>query len=118
MQTVYVTNRWTKPIEYSFEYKPYTFPVGETVEVPVEAVRHIFGHGDPDKVPYMSRLALIQTQKDIPDGLKILEKFEISDQPPKATNPSSPPPMARFFRNWIVCNCRWRGSVKVQKSWK
>ena len=90
MQTVYVTNRWSKPIEFSFEYKPYSFPVGETVEAPLEAVRHIFGHGDPDKVPYMSRLALIQTQKDIPDGLKILEKFEISEQPPKKDHLLSP----------------------------
>lgn len=90
MQTVYVTNRWSKPIEFSFEYKPYRFPVGETVEAPLEAVCHIFGHGDPDKVPYMSRLALIQTQKDIPDGLKILEKFEISEQPPKKDHLLSP----------------------------
>lgn len=90
MQTVYVTNRWSKPIEFSFNYKPYRFPVGETVEAPIEAVCHIFGHGDPDKVPYMSRLALIQTQKDIPDGLKILEKFEISEQPPKKDHLLSP----------------------------
>ena len=90
MQTVYVTNRWTRPIEYNFEYKPYLFPVGQTVEVPVEAVRHIFGHGVPDKVEYMSRLGLIQTFNDIPNGLKILEKIEISDQPPKKDHLLSP----------------------------
>jgi hypothetical protein len=90
MQTVYVTNRWVKPIEFSFEYKPYCFPVGETVEAPLEAVRHIFGHGEPDKVPFMSRLSLIQTQKDIPEGLKILQKFEITDEPPKKDHLLSP----------------------------
>jgi hypothetical protein len=57
------------------------FPVGETVEVPTEAVSHIFGHGRVDKVPYMVQLALIQTTNDIPKGLKILEKFEIHDRP-------------------------------------
>ena len=90
MSTVYVTNRWIKPIEFSFEYKPYSFPVGETVEAPIEAVRHIFGHGEEDKVPFMSRLALIQTQKDIPEGLKILQKIEISEQPPIKGHALSP----------------------------
>ena len=90
MQTVYVTNRWVKPIEFSFEYKPYRFPVGETVEAPLEAVRHIFGHGDEDKEPYMARLALIQTKMDIPEGLKILQKFEITAEPPKKDHLLSP----------------------------
>lgn len=90
METVYVTNRWSKSIEFNYEYKPYRFPVGETVEAPLDAVCHIFGHNDPDKVPYMSRLALIQTQKDIPEGLKILQKFEISEQPPKKDHLLSP----------------------------
>lgn len=90
MSTVYVTNRWVKPIEFSFEYKPYSFPVGETVEVPIEAVRHIFGHGVVDKEPFMARLALIKTKNDIPEGLKILQKFEITDQPPIKGHALSP----------------------------
>ena len=90
MQTVYVTNKWEKPIEFSFEYKPYCFPVGETVEAPLDAVRHIFGHGDEDKEPYMARLAIIKTKNDIPDGLKILSKIEISDKPPMQDHLLSP----------------------------
>jgi len=82
MQTVYVTNKWEKPITFSFEFHPYTFPVGETVEAPLDAVCHIFGHGDENKEPYMARLAMIQTRNDIPEGLKILSKIEISDKPP------------------------------------
>ena len=49
MTTVYVTNKWDKPITFSFEYVWYTFPVGETVEVPLEAARHIFGYQHEDK---------------------------------------------------------------------
>lgn len=90
MQTVFVTNKWVKPIEFSYNYKPYCFPVGKTVEAPLDAVCHIFGHGDPDKEPYMARLALIQTKNDIPEGLKILEKFEISDKPPQPAHLLSP----------------------------
>ena len=59
MTTVYVTNKWDKPISFSFEYVPYTFPVGETVEVPLE-------------------------------GLKILSKILITDQPPKKGHSLSP----------------------------
>jgi hypothetical protein len=90
MQTLYVTNKWEKPITFNFEYKPYTFPVGETVEAPEDAVCHIFGHGDPNKEIYMARLAMIQTRNDIPDGLKILSKIEISTKPPVKDHSLSP----------------------------
>ena len=90
MQTLYVTNKWEKPITFSFEYNPYTFPVGETVEAPEDAVCHIFGHGDPDKEIYMARLAMIQTKHDIPEGLKILSKIEISIKPPVKDHSLSP----------------------------
>ena len=90
MQTVYVTNKWEKPITFSYNYIPYTFPVGESVEVPLEAVCHIFGHNDPDKEPYMARLAMIHTKADISKGLKILEKILITDQPPKKDHSLSP----------------------------
>ena len=78
MQTLYVTNKWEKPITFNYEFKPYTFPVGETVEAPEDAVCHIFGHGDPNKENY------------IPEGLKILSKFEISDRPPVKNHLLSP----------------------------
>jgi hypothetical protein len=90
MQTLYVTNRWEKPITFSYEYKPYTFPVGQTVEAPKDVVCHIFGHEDPNKENYMARLALIQTRNDIPEGLKILSKFEISERPPMKNHLLSP----------------------------
>lgn len=90
MSNLYVTNRWDRPIEFSYNYKPYKFPVGITVEAPDDAVRHIFGLDDPNKEKYLSRLAIIQTRNDIPNGLKALEKIEISDQPPRKDHSLSP----------------------------
>jgi hypothetical protein len=90
MSTVYVTNRWEKPVAFDYAFKPYTFAVGETVEVPVEVANHIFGYGAEDKEPYMARLGLIKTRNDIPDGLKIIAKFEIADTPPSQDRSLSP----------------------------
>jgi hypothetical protein len=90
MANVYVTNRWEKPIEFSYNYKPYRFPVNQTVEVPEEAARHIFGTDDPDKEKYLARLAIISTRNDIPQGLKVLEKIEISQLPPQNVQSLSP----------------------------
>ena len=90
MTTVYVTNKWDRPITFSFEYVPYTFPVGETVEIPLEGARHIFGYQHEDKEPFMAQLAIIKTKAEVPDGLKILSKILITDQPPKKGHSLSP----------------------------
>jgi hypothetical protein len=90
MTTVYVTNKWDKPITFSFEYVWYTFPVGETVEVPLEAARHIFGYQHEDKEPFMAQLSIIKTKAEVPDGLKALQKILITDQPPKKGHAISP----------------------------
>jgi hypothetical protein len=87
---VYVTNRWERTIEFPFEYRMYRFPVGETVEIPAEAAQHIFGIGDDNKEMYLSRLGIIQTKNDIPNGLKALERIEISATPPEKDRSLSP----------------------------
>lgn len=89
-QTVFVTNRWERDIAFTYAFKPYLFPLGETVEVPMEAARHIFGYGEQDKEPYMAQLALIRTRNDIPDGLKALAKIDIAEQPPRKEHSLSP----------------------------
>ena len=90
MSNLYVTNRWEKDISFSYAFKPYVFPVNQTVEAPLEAIRHIFGYGEQDKEPYLAQLALIRTKKDVPDGIRILDKIEISEQPPKKEHSLSP----------------------------
>jgi hypothetical protein len=64
--------------------------LAKLLRLPIEAVRHIFGHGDPDKEQYMARLSMIKTKNDIPEGLKILSKIEISETPPAKNHLLSP----------------------------
>ena len=73
MTTVYVTNKWDKPLVDEYAYKPYEFPVNESVEVPVEVARHIFGYGSENKESVLARLGFAKTKNDIPSGLEILE---------------------------------------------
>ena len=90
MTTKFVTNTWDKPISFDYAFKLYEFPVGKTVEIPEEAARHLFGYGQEDKEPFMTRLGLIKTRADIPDGLKILSKFVVTDEPPRKNHSLSP----------------------------
>ena len=90
MINVYVTNKWDKPLIDDYAYKLYSFPVGETVEIPIDVASYIFGYGKEDKEPVMARLSWIKTKNDIPEGMKILEKFEISLEPPQKNHSLSP----------------------------
>ena len=90
MKTVYVTNTWEKPIAFDFAYKLYEFPVNETIEVPVDCARHLFGYMEMDKEPYLARLGLIQTKNDLPEGMAILSKILIQEEAPKQNHSLSP----------------------------
>jgi hypothetical protein len=56
-------------------------PAGRAVEISPEAARHIFGWCDPDKEPYLARLGWIRLATDIPEGLKKLDQFRITEGP-------------------------------------
>ena len=90
MTTIYVTNRWIKDVSMSYNFIPYSFPVDETVEVPVEAARHIFGFDQEDKEPYLVQLGWIRTKNDLEESLKIYEHFEFSYKPPSKNHSISP----------------------------
>ena len=87
---MFVTNNWEKPIVFDYAFQVYTFPVNQTVEAPDDAVNHIFGYHDKDKEPYLTRLGLIKTKNDLPQGMEILEKIQISLEPPKQNHSLSP----------------------------
>ena len=82
-ELVYITNNSDKKLTAEYAYKEYTFQVGETVELPIQAARHIFGYGDNNKEPYLSRLGFIRLHSEFDEALEKLSKFEISDQPPQ-----------------------------------
>jgi hypothetical protein len=77
---VYVTSRRDETFEDGYAGIRYAFVPGKTVEIPVEAARHIFGYGDADKEPYLARLGWIRTKNDLPEGVKLLNLFEISER--------------------------------------
>ena len=90
MSTLYVTNKSDNLLEFDFEFKTIQFPKGKTVEITEKAARHIFGYLDSNKEEYMVRLGFIHTRNDIEKGLKRLEKFVISNKPPKQNHSLSP----------------------------
>jgi hypothetical protein len=87
---VYVTNRSDKEHEDGFAGVRYTFPPGESVQVPEEAARHIFGYGEEDKEPHLARLGWIRLKTELPEGLKRLEQFQITVDLPKEHHSLSP----------------------------
>jgi hypothetical protein len=90
MITVNVMNTWDKDFVTEYGCEDLKFPVGKSVEVPIVVARHIFGYEDSDKEKYMARHGWITTTNDIPNGLKILEKFRISPVMPKENHALSP----------------------------
>ena len=90
MTTIYVTNRWTKSIAFPYNFVMYEFPVGESVEIPIEAASHIFGYDQEDKEPYLIQLGLIKTRNDFEEALRILSRFECSFELPTKNRNLSP----------------------------
>jgi len=90
MTNLYVTNTWDKDFITEYGCEELKFPIGKTVEISEVAARHIFGCHDLDKEKYMAAHAWIRTTNDIPDGLKILEKFIITHEPPQKNHALSP----------------------------
>ena len=83
MSEVWVTNESDKDLEASFAFVDYKFPKGKTVQVPLGAVRHIFGYMDSNKEKYLSYLGFIRLHSELEEGLERLAKFKISEQPPE-----------------------------------
>lgn len=90
MTTVYVTNKTDKVLVDEYAFKQYKFPVNETVEIPVEVARHIFGYGSESKEPVVARLGFAKTLNDMPEGLEYLKKFIVSEEKSKQDRSLSP----------------------------
>ena len=89
-ETVFVTNEDTLPFTDHWDGKPINFPPGETVEVPRHVAVHIFGYGDEDKVPYLTRLGWTKTLNDLPAAMQRLNLFKISNTAPEIRRQLSP----------------------------
>lgn len=60
----------------------YEFLLGKPVEVPVHVAKHVFGYGEQNKEPYLTRLGWIRSHADLDSGIERLNKFEITTQQP------------------------------------
>ena len=80
---VFVTNNSEKKLVAEYAYEEFVFPQGVTVKISHQAAKHIFGYGDNNKEPYLSRLGFIRLHSELDEALERLSQFEISDQPPQ-----------------------------------
>jgi hypothetical protein len=85
MGMVKVTNKHPVRFRDRFDGKDYVFEPNEAVIMNEDAAKHIFGYGDPNKVPYLSRIGkMTTTQVDgaggLKDAMKWLERFEFREQ--------------------------------------
>jgi len=90
MSSIFVTNNSDKKLKDGYAGVFYTFLKGETVELPIEVARHIFGYGDENKEPYLARLGWIITANDLEKGLDILSQWDFSSESPKKNQSISP----------------------------
>lgn len=90
MSMIFVTNKSDKVLKDGYAGKVYTFGKGETVEIPLEVAKHVFGYGDDNKEPYLARLGWITTANDMEKGLELLSKWVLSTEPPKKNDSLSP----------------------------
>jgi len=90
MYSIFVTNNSDKKLKDGYAGVFYNFPKGETVEIPINVARHIFGYGDENKEPYLARLGWIITANDLETGLAILAQWDFSSEAPKKNQSISP----------------------------
>ena len=83
MSVVYVTNTGDTKLRDGCGGVFYDFPKDETVEIPLDAAKHIFGYMNPNKEPFLSRLGWVRSFAEIDKGFEKLSEFKISEQPPE-----------------------------------
>ena len=74
-----VKNRSDADLQDRYNGTDYPFPKGQSVAVDEEVARHIFGFGDADKIPYLSRLGWMRSNQEYEMGMERLALFTFSD---------------------------------------
>lgn len=85
MGMVKVTNKHPVRFRDRYDGRDYVFEPNEAVIMTEEAARHIFGYGDGNKVPYLSRIGKLTTMQvegagGVKEAMKWLERFEFREQ--------------------------------------
>ena len=74
-----VTNNNDFDLNDRFDGTDYTFPAGKSVMLAQPAAKHIFGFGDDNKTPYLSRQGWLRTSGDTKEAHEKLNNFVFSD---------------------------------------
>lgn len=98
MAEVSVTNTGKEELVDFFNGEEFRFPPSKKMSIPEHVAHHIFGYGEPDKVPSVVRLGWTETRKDLPEALERLAKFKF-DPPENKTRPSLSPGAERVPLN-------------------
>jgi hypothetical protein len=70
-----ITNNNGFDLKDRYDGTDYFFPKGKTVMCEDAAARHIFGVGDQDKKPYLTRQGWMRTSEDLAEATAILNNF-------------------------------------------
>ena len=81
-EVVYVTNNSNKDLNFEYNFVGIEFPVGKTVEIPLQTAKHVLGYGDDDKEKYLVQLGLIRLHSELEEATEKFRKVEISETPP------------------------------------
>jgi len=81
-ELVYVTNKSDKDLNFEYNFVGIEFPVGKTVEIPLQTAKHVLGYGDDDKEKYLVQLGLIRLHSELEEATEKFKKIEISETPP------------------------------------
>ncbi|NBW12749.1 MAG: hypothetical protein EBR82_32460 [Caulobacteraceae bacterium] len=104
MATLFVTNQGGLPLKAKFVSQWFDFPVGQSVEVPIEVAQHIFGYGEDKKEPYLIRLGWMKMNTDYERAMERLNQFAFTREPIRKGQSLAPlvervaPPKARLPR--------------------
>jgi len=81
-EVVYVTNNSNKDLNFEYNFVAIEFPVGKTVEIPLQTAKHVLGYGDNDKEKYLVQLGLIRLHSELEEATEKFRKIEVSETPP------------------------------------
>ena len=70
-----VTNKNDFDLIDRYDGQDYAFPANKTVRCPEAVAMHVFGLGDPDKKPYLTRQGWLRTSDGVDAAMAILNKF-------------------------------------------
>lgn len=70
-----ITNNNGFDLQDRYDGQDYFFPKGKTVACEDAAARHIFGVGEQDKKPYLTRLGWLQSTGEFDEAMQKLNNF-------------------------------------------